>query len=374
MKIFENLSEAKSFITSFIRDQKWATQIKNNSYCQHYKTLIYPEKPLLNYFNKVSSTASSYTFSRIFDRVPRENHDSLITAFNNGDIEFEKFELMTEDINQEITLPQPTSANQWLTIFESFFSPSYLSDNNINLNTLNQLLNQEKEEKVMRWQEIRHDLRTILSFSLYDHEVQISFCDLDKRDDQFICTNWNPVTAYYEGKFLYRPKFFDRFCTRHDVTFMEWQGYPQYPLAHLNEQVFNIQFNEYSEGKWDRIFSRSLSNLKKELNNVLSNIYLTIGKDIQGNFMKELKTLVLQDPTPQEQKDTKVKKMYGESLYFYTPENDIFIYYGPIITRDYNGTEFLIYTLRIRVVPFDNQKKWDERDCYAHPLVYEMGK
>lgn len=373
MKIFENLSEAKSFIISFIRDQKWITQINNNSYRQYYKTRIYPEKPLLNYFNKVSITSSSYTFSRIFDRVPRENHDSLITAFNNGDIEFEKFELMTEDINQEITLPQPTNANQWLTIFESFFSPTYLSDNNIHLYTLNQLLNQEKEEKVMRWEEIRHDLRIILSFSLYDHEVQISFCDMDKSDDQFVRTNWNPVTAYYEGKFLYRPKYFDRFCNRHDVAFMEWQGYPQYPLANLNEQVFNIQFNEYSEGQWDRIFSRSLTNLKKELNNVLSHIYLTIGKDIQGKFMKELRTLTLENPTPEERKESKMKKMFGDQMYFYTPENDIFIYYGPIITRDFNGTEFLIYTLRIRVVPFDN-KKWDERHCYGHPLVYEMDK
>ncbi len=373
MKIFENLSEAKSFIMSFILDQKWTTQINNYSYRQYYKTRIYPEKPLLNYFNKVSITPSSYTFSRIFDRVPRENHNSIITAFHDGDIEYEKMDLITEDIYYEITQPQPTSASQWFTIFESFFSSSYLSNNNIHPNTLDQLLNQEKEEKVMRWEEIRHDLRIILSFSLYDHEVQISFCDMDKRDDHFVRTNWNPVTAYYEGKFLYRPKFFDRFCNRHDVAFMEWQGYPQYPLANLNEQVFNIQFNEYSEGQWDRIFSRSRSNLKKELINVLSHIHLTIGKDILGNFTNDLKTLSLQDPTPKEQKDSKVKKMYGDRLYFYTPENDIFIYYGPIITRDYNGTEFLIYTLRIRVVPFDNQK-WDERHCYAHPLVYEMDK
>lgn len=60
-------------------------------------------------------------------------------------------------------------------------------------------------------------------------------------------------------------------------------------------------------------------------------------------------------------------------LHYHSPENGIHLTYSPSFETDDSGKHFIVFSIRIKVVPF-NSNPPEVKGTYYHPVIYDAGK
>jgi hypothetical protein len=253
---------------------------------------IFRDAYFLNSFNRLVRTESSYTFSYLTtDEI--KSHQKVIKT------SIEALNKTIDTIHYEgATSPHPTNSVRKesglidVKFITSIFSSDFIKQNDLspeNIMTLveasrekqQNLIDEQEPVSILRWQEIREDLRTILSISPVDGTIQLSYCFLkDRYKNERALSNFNPISGYYGNRFVYEPVRFNRYISKHGMRFIEIQGYAQSPQNELNEQVIQITYNNYSKGTMDSIACSSYRSLKKESKLLFALLTLIYGIDI----------------------------------------------------------------------------------------------
>jgi hypothetical protein len=375
MKFPENFSVLSEQIEQYINEQQWQRQVKNSAFRTSFSLHLNPEKLFMGYFNRLIVVDKSYTFSRVID--PRIN-DKIDDAVRYFGCFAEMSASMTEHFDKDLVIEKPKSSpidsEQWMSILNYFFGPAYLAESDINSQYLDSLADWEKQDMIMRWVETREDMLIIHTYSCMDQEIQITCSKMTIGAEGYEKHNWNPVTGYFGSLFVYESEVYEEFCNHHEIAFAERQGYPRYPQAELNEQIFTIRFNRFSEKSREDLYNSSFWSFHRMFYAIVSFIHLAMGADVNGNMEAYLENIDINIPNSKRIKSWMSRNTFvkGE-LHYFNPQNDIYIKYGPKILKNDADEEILICELKIRVVPSDN-KTWDERHWYLHPIIYDTDK
>jgi hypothetical protein len=393
MNLFENSIDAITKVNEFLDQQENRLWFKIESYQKDMTGIIFPKSLYLNQFNRCVKTKTSYTFSYLTSQETEELRQVIPKFLVNSKVEskFITYEDNIEELLENSVNTRPNEIND--KFLQSIFSQTFIERNNLT----NELI-QEKiknclslaERKYLskecvifpRWEEVRNGLRTILSISHIDQSVQLSYCfQYGSKITDFRIQNYNPVTGYYVGMFRYEGYRFERYISKHDLNFLEVQGYEQYPENDLNEQLFEIKFNVISEGAYDEIARKSFRSLKRESKPLIALLSLYFVKDIYGKTIHELP--FVDSLNTQTELNQLLEGLLGSLLksnqavvgrtQFHSPENDIELTYSPSLETDDSGNQFIVFSIRIKVIPF-NSNPPEVTGTYYHPVIYDAGK
>ncbi len=393
MKLFKNSSEAKDGIESFIEKQAIQSEFHSTAFRLKFSGWIMRDAYFLGSFNRLVKTESAYTFSYLATaeikshlKVIKSSVDVLKTKL--GYIDYE-----------EATTPYPIKSFRKgsglidVKFITSIFSEDFIKQNDLIPDKIIALVEASREQQqnriddqeavtILRWQEIREDLRTILSISSVDGTMQLSYCFLkDRYKNERALSNFNPISGYYGNRFVYEPVRFNRYISKHGMRFIEIQGYAQSPQNELNEQVIQITYNNYTTGTMDSIACSSYRSLKKESKLLFALLTLIYGIDIyrrhQASLPMDAQSEVQSEATksliPIMGKCLDLKKSIIGKTSYYSPETDIHISYTPTFEKDDEGSDFVVFQLKIQILPFDPNHP-EKTKTYLHPIIYEADK
>jgi hypothetical protein len=393
MKLFKNSSEAETGITAFIKKIPIQFEFHSTSFRLKFSGWILRDAYFLNSFNRLVRTESSYTFSYLTtDEI--KSHQKVIKT------SIEALNKKIDTIHYEgATTPHPTNSVRKESGFidvkfiTTIFSSDFIKQNDLspeNIMTMvdasrekqQNLIDEQEPVSILRWQEIREDLRTILSISPVDGTIQLSYCFLkDRYKNERALSNFNPISGYYGNRFVYEPVRFNRYISKHGLRFIEIQGYAQSPQNELNEQVIQITYNNYSKGTMDSIACSSYRSLKKESKLFFTLLTLIYGIDIYRRHQEslpmdaqsEVQSEAAKSLIPIMGKCLDLKKSIIGKTSYYSPETDIHISYTPTFEKDDEGSDFVVFQLKIQILPFDPNHP-EKTKTYLHPIIYEADK
>jgi hypothetical protein len=393
MKLFKNSDEAKAGVKAFINKQTIQFSYTSIRHRLRFAGWVLHDGYYLNSFNRLIETNSSYTFSYLpAKEVP--GHQKMVKASIDA-IKTEKADVHYEEADTPYSVKSASKGIGLIdtkfiaSIFSSDFIEQYdLTPENIiaqietSRSHQQNLIDQQEPVAILRWQEIREDLRTILCISPIDETMQLSYCFLkDSYLTPRALQNFNPITGYYENRFNYESKRFNRYESKHGLRFLEIQGYEKSPQNGLNEQLFQITFNNYSEGTMESIARASYRSLIKESKPILHLLSLVYGIDMYRRYHDSLP--IDAHSEAQRQTTTSLLPIMGKSLSlkksiigrigYYSPANDIDISYTPIFEKDDNGYDFVVFMVNIRILPYDPNHP-EKSKTYLHPIINEIGK
>ena len=373
--MYENYKEARTALDEFT-NHSFSLTFKNREYRLYYNLNLFPQTNFLGVFNRILETKNSITFS-IENRDPKKYIQQLLKYTEKRKDKYFQFstshEVLVNDINNSNYSDKYLRAEE---IAKKVFSPKFIEKNNLENNSIKEKLNNilsENNESVesksliplLRFEEIRSDLRIILSISPIDVDVKLRFGALSEKGI------YNPISEYFYNRFNYEPAKMSRFKKNHLVRFLEKQGYPSYPLTCNNIQTFYIEFNLYSEAHWQKIAQRSNTSLRTFLNSILILMDKMFGADLyqrnEINKKNDYYNIKENFTIP-----NNLNLLHGKRVYS-GPEYDILIEFQPSIQKDDNENDFLISTIKITVMPFDNKERPD-RGVFLHPLIYNLDK
>ena len=132
---------------------------------------------------------------------------------------------------------------------------------------------------------------------------------------------------------------------------------------------------------FDEIAQKSFRSLKRETKQIISQLHLIYAHDIYGNTSAELPIVDLNNA--QSELQELMKGILGSALknnhavigklHYHSPENDIHITYSPSFETDDSENQFIVFFVRIKIVPF-NSNPPEITGTYYHPVVYDAGK
>jgi len=391
MKLYLNTNEMKSHIAEFLQASDSYFSFSSTGYQQELSMTLVNSPLYLGQFNRVVKTRSSYTFSYIEnDKISDYKKRTLKSIAQTG---IDSKYIQITDNSKEL-IPSTEPRGEITEAFlQSVFSADFIESNKLSpeeIESEREISRSIQEEKIrdreqvthLRWEEFRDDLRVILSISPIDGAVQLSYCFLYTAYQRgLVIQNYNPVTAHFIKQFRYEGARFERYISKHEVNFLEVQGYDCYPENDLNEQLFEVKFNVISEGTFDEIAKKSFRSLKRETKQIAASLCLIYGKDIYGNPSYELPLTDLTNS--QTELHELMKGMLGGllkdgqavigKLHYHSPENDIQLTYSPSFETDDSGNQFIVFSIRIKVIPFITTPP-KLTGTYYHPVIYDAGK
>jgi hypothetical protein len=393
MHLFQNSAEAKAGIKDFIKKQTIQFSYTSTRYRLGFSGWVFRDGYYLNSFNRIIETHSSFTFSYLTTKeVPR--HQKMIKASIEA-AKTEREDLHYEEADTPYTVKNVRKGSGLIdtTFIASIFSSDFIEEHNLSPENMiaqveasreqqQHLIDQQEPVAMLRWQEIREDLRTILSISPIDGTMQLSYCFLiDSYFTPRTLQNFNPITGYYENRFNYEYGRFNRYVSKHGLRFLEMQGYEHSPQNGLNEQVFQITFNNYSEGTMESIARASYRSLIKESKPLLHLLSLVYGIDMYRRHHESLpmdahseaQRNATNSLVPIMGKSLSLKKSIIGRIGYYSPENDIHISYTPKFENDDNGHDFVVFVVNMRILPYDPNHP-EKNNSYLHPIIYELEK
>ena len=381
----------KSHIAEFLQASDCYFSFSSTGYQQELSMTLLSGPFYLGQFNRVVKTRSSYTFSYIEnDKISDYKKRTLKSIAQTG---IDSKYIQITDNSREL-IPSTEPRGEITEAFlQSVFSADFIQNNKLSpeeIESEREISRSIQEEKIrerepvthLRWEEIRDDLRVILSISPINGDVQLSYCFLYTAYQRgLVIQNYNPVTAHFVKQFSYDGARFERYISKHEVKFLEVQGYDCHPENDLNEQLFEVKFNVIAEGTFDEVAKKSFRSLKRETKQITASLCLIYGIDIYGNPSYELP---LADMTnSQTELHELMKGMLGGllkngeafigKLHYHSPENDIQLTYSPSFEKDDSGNQFIVFSVRIKVTPF-NSNPPKITGTYYHPVVYDAGK
>ena len=386
-----NKTEAQSHIAEFLEASKCYFSFVSTGYQKEIGITILGSPLYLGQFNRLVKTRSSYTFSYLLNEKIEPYKKSILKSIDQSGID-SKYYQMVDNSNEVLPFSE-----QGIGICDSFiqsiFSAEFIEENKLFQGEIeseleiSRTLQKDKievKESIthLRWEEVRDDLRVVLSISPIDGSIQLSFCFLYQAYQRgLVIQDYNPVTAHFVERFRYEGRRFERYISKHDLNFQEVQGYEYYPENDLNQQLFEIKYNVISEGAFDEIAQKSFRSLKRETKPIMSLLHLVYGNDIYGNTSFELPVVDLHNS--QSELHELMKGMLGSllkdnqavigKLHYHSPENDIHLAYSPVQETDDSGNEFIVFSLSIKVVPF-NSNPPAITGTYYHPVIYDAEK
>ena len=391
MKPYQNITEAQSHIAELLEANKCYFSFASTGYQKQIAITILGGPLYLGQFNRIVKTKSSYTFSYLVnDKIVDYKKRILRTIVQSG-IDSKYFQIT--DNSKEIIPSTEVRIGINEAFLQSVFSDAFIQTNKLTPSEIeskmeiNRSIQEDKirdKEPVtyLRWEEVRDDLRVILSISPIDGTVELSYCFLYiayKRG--LVIQNYNPVTAHFVERFRYEGPRFERYISKHELNFQEVQGYEFYPENDLNEQLFEIKFNVISEGTFDEIAQKSFRSLKRDTKQITIFLFLVYGDDIYGNPSYELP--LTDSHNTQSELHELMKGMLGSvlkdnqavigKLHYHSPENDIHLIYSPSFETDDSGNQFIVFSIRIKIIPF-NSNPPEITGTYYHPVIYDAGK
>lgn len=391
MSLYQNAQEAQNAISEFLEANPFHFSLKLKAFQKDLSLTILSE-PLYNgQFNRVLRTKTSYTFSFLSPDKMTEYKKKLIKNSDQLKTNSKTFEIKDNAKDLETSLIAKPRLND--TFLQSIFSIPFIEKNTLTPDEIESKLKISRalqEDKIrnsepvshLRWEEIRDNLRVILSISPIDGAMQLSYCFLYSDYQRgYLLQNYNPVTAHFVERFRYAGARFDRFTSNHIVHFSEIQGYKFYPENDLNEQSFEIKFNAISEGAFDEIAQKSFRSLKRETKPILSFLHLVYANDSFGNTRSQLPLEVAANN--QSELHEIMHRTLGNSLnsnqatigtlHYHSPENDIYITYSPTLELDDSGNEFIVFSVQFKVIPFNSMPP-PSKGMFIHPVIYDALK
>ena len=391
MKPYLNKTEAQGLIAEFVEASKCYFSFASTGYQKEIGITILGGPLYLGQFNRLVKTRSSFTFSFLSKDKFAPYKKSILKSIDQSGID-SKYYQMVDNSNE--VLP---SDEQRIGICDSFiqsiFSAEFIEENKLfqgEIESELEISRSIQEDKIgvkesithLRWEEVRDDLRVVLSISPIDGSIQLSYCFLCQAYQRgLVIQDYNPITAHFVERFRYEGRRFERYISKHDLNFQEVQGYEYYPENDLNQQLFEIKYNVISEGAFDEIAQKSFRSLKRETKPIMFLLHLLYGSDIYGNAIFGLPVIDLNNS--QSELHELMKGMLGSvlkdnqavigKLHYHSPENDIHLTYSPVQETDDSGNEFIVFSLSIKVVPF-NSNPPEITGTYYHPVIYDAGK
>ena len=391
MTPYLNNTEAQSQIAEFLEASKCYFSFKSTGYQKEIAITILGGPLYLGQFNRIVKTRSSYTFSYLANDKIVDYKKRILKSIDQSGIDSKYYQIV--DNSKEVIPSSEVRIEINEAFIQSIFSPTFIEQNKLSVDEIESELEISRslqEDKIrdgepvahLHWEEVRDDLRVILSISPIDGAVQLSYCFLYIAYQRgLVIQDYNPVTAHFVERFRYEGPRFERYISKHDLNFQEVQGYEFYPENDLNEQLFEIKYNVISEGAFDEIAQKSFRSLKRETKPIMSLLSLIYGNDIYGNMSIELP--MADANNTQSELHELMKGMLGSvlkdnqavlgKLHYHSPENDIHLTYSPSFETDDSDNQFIVFSVSIKVVPF-NSNPPEITGTYYHPVIYDAEK
>lgn len=391
MTPYLNNTEAQSQIAEFLEASKCYLSFKSTGYQKEIAITILGGPLYLGQFNRFVKTRSSYTFSYLAKDKISDYKKRILKSIDQSGIDSKYYQIV--DNSNEVLPSSEMGIGVSDSFIQSLFSATFIEKNKLFQGEIESELEIScslQEDKIrdgepvihLRWEEVRDDLRVILSISPIDGSIQLSYCFLYQAYQRgLVIQDYNPVTAHFVERFRYEGPRFERYISKHDLNFREVQGYEYYPENDLNEQFFEIKYNVISEGAFDEIAQKSFRSLKRETKPIMSLLTLIYGNDIYGNTSIELP--MADANNTQSELHELMKGTLGSvlkdnqavigKLHYHSPENDIHLTYSPSFETDDSGNQFIVFSIRIKVIPF-NSNPPAVTGTYYHPVIYDAEK
>ena len=391
MKPYVNKTEAQTHIAEFLENNTTYFSFSSTGYQKEIAITILGGPLYLGQFNRLVKTRSSHTFSYLLKEKIEPYKKGILKSVDQSGIDSKYYQFV--DNSKEVLPSGELAVGICDSFIQSIFSTEFIEENKLFQDEIESELEISRslqEDKIgvkesithLRWEEVRDDLRVVLSISPIDGSIQLSYCFLCQAYQRgLVIQDYNPITAHFVERFRYEGRRFERYISKHDLNFQEVQGYEFYPENDLNVQLFEIKFNVISEGAFDEIAQKSFRSLKRETKPIMSLLHLVYGNDIYGNTSFELPVVDLHNS--QSELHELMKGMLGSllkdnqavigKLHYHSPENDIHLAYSPVQETDDSGNEFIVFSVSIKVVPF-NSNPPEITGTYYHPVIYDAGK
>lgn len=391
MRPYLNKTEAQTHITEFLEKNTPYFSFSSTGYQKEIAITILGGPLYLGQFNRLVKTRSSYTFSYLLKENIEPYKKGILKSVDQSGIDSKYYRLV--DNSKEVLLSGEPTVGICDSFIQSIFSAEFIEENKLlqgEIESEIEISRSLQEDKIgvkesithLRWEEVRDDLRVILSISPIDGSIQLSYCfPCQAYQRGLVIQDYNPITAHFVERFRYEGRRFERYISKHDLNFQEVQGYEYYPENDLNQQLFEIKYNVISEGAFDEIAQKSFRSLKRETKPIVFLLHLVYGSDIYGNTISGLPVIDLNNS--QSELNDLMKALLGSllknneavmgNLHFHSPENDIHLAYSPVQETDDSGNEFIVFSLSIKVVPF-NSNPPEITGTYYHPVIYDAGK
>ena len=391
MKPYVNKNEAQTHIAEFLENNTTYFSFSSTGYQKEIAITILGGPLFLGQFNRIVKTRSSYTFSYLLKEKIEPYKKGILKSIDQSGIDSKYYQFV--DNSKEVLPSGELAVGICDSFIQSIFSTEFIEENKLFQDEIESELEISRsiqEDKIgvkesithLRCEEVRDDLRVVLSISPIDGSIQLSYCFLCQAYQRgLVIQDYNPITAHFVERFRYEGRRFERYISKHDLNFQEVQGYEYYPENDLNQQLFEIKYNVISEGAFDEIAQKSFRSLKRETKPIMSLLHLVYGNDIYGNTSFELPVVDLHNS--QSELHELMKGMLGSllkdnqavigKLHYHSPENDIHLAYSPVQETDDSGNEFIVFSLSIKVVPF-NSNPPAITGTYYHPVIYDAEK
>ena len=391
MKPYVNKTEAQTHIAEFLENNTTYFSFSSTGYQKEIAITILGGPLYLGQFNRLVKTRSSHTFSYLLKEKIEPYKKGILKSVDQSGIDSKYYQFV--DNSKEVLPSGELAVGICDSFIQSIFSTEFIEENKLFQDEIESELEISRslqEDKIgvkesithLRWEEVRDDLRVVLSISPIDGSIQLSYCFLCQAYQRgLVIQDYNPITAHFVERFRYEGRRFERYISKHDLNFQEVQGYEYYPENDLNQQLFEIKYNVISEGAFDEIAQKSFRSLKRETKPIMSLLHLVYGNDIYGNTSFELPVVDLHNS--QSELHELMKGMLGSllkdnqavigKLHYHSPENDIHLAYSPVQETDDSGNEFIVFSVSIKVVPF-NSNPPEITGTYYHPVIYDAGK
>ena len=391
MQPYLNKTEAQDLIAEFVEASKCYFSFASTGYQKEIGITILGGPLYLGQFNRLVKTRSSYTFSYLLKEKIEPYKKGILKSIDQSGIDSKYYQIV--DNSNEVLPSSEMGIGVSDSFIQSLFSATFIEKYKLFQGEIESKLEIScslQEDKIrdgepvihLRWEEVRDDLRVILSISPIDGSIQLSYCFLYQAYQRgLVIQDYNPVTAHFVERFRYEGPRFERYISKHDLNFREVQGYEYYPENDLNEQFFEIKYNVISEGAFDEIAQKSFRSLKRETKPIMSLLTLIYGNDIYGNTSIELP--MADANNTQSELHELMKGILGSilkdnqavigKLHYHSPENDIHLTYSPSFETDDSGNQFIVFSVSIKIVPF-NSKPPEITGTYYHPVIYDAEK
>ena len=189
MTPYLNNTEAQSQIAEFLEASKCYFSFKSTGYQKEIAITILGGPLYLGQFNRIVKTKSSYTFSYIANDKISDYKKRILKSIDQSGIDSKYYQIV--DNSNEVLPSSEMGIGVSDSFIQSLFSATFIEKNKLfqgEIESELEISRSLQEDKVrdgepvthLRWEEVRDDLRVILSISPIDGSIQLSYCFLYK--------------------------------------------------------------------------------------------------------------------------------------------------------------------------------------------------
>ena len=379
----QSLAEARQLSVDFTNQQSALSSpfLEGKTYCYRSlatKLIHCPEVPYQDIFNAcmISEPRYSKYFSISFkpirkpDRKDETNYKNLLSFNNLKSLPIERYEVVPDKTKfysscfYELENPLQFVC-EWLrnTFLESTLKSvigstsleSYLLEYQ-NKFIASEGNDWEKSKLLLRFCEIRNDVRVIALIHPIDLHPEISYSSLEELG---LTTPFMSLMHTW-----FQTDIMRRLAQRSDYSFSEEVRFPKSPTNQNNEQVFKlIAFGFlWEETDLKEVVKKGARRQLKFYRNYFLQLAAIFGRDFYGNLDLKVDEKVTIDFLGESIRYVLFKRTYS------TPEFDLFVSFSPIIATDVNDQEYIDFEMFIHYRPVIQDRSTETKWTWHHVL------